>query len=807
MRRGSIAFLPLVALALAPACGDSTVGTARSDPSCESALQRLDACIAEQCTDGADSICEVLAGKRGNSLFAAEADRCAAMSASDVDRLSAASCEQIIMDARLLAAGKADFPCPTYFPWCNELAPSNTFYHVNVLSSDTSAASLEVLVGEVGTRTILHDGVAYQSLRLDGTGSVGEAGRPDVPTIAFYVGVPSAVDTVVVDSVSRQDVRDVTGLVLAPHADATVEDVPAPPMTVDEDFYELDIEYPGNDYEVDPVSTWRNYRVVRITLHPFQYNPAAKRLSAARRMTVQLSFLDNVAESDDTVDTGEAANASAYGSSIVNYPETAAASGGDTEATDEPLRIRYLVIAHDPLVEVIQPLVELKADQGIATQVVKLSDVGADPEAIKERIAQAYRDSSIEYVLLVGDVEDLPMHVYELPWTSFYPDGDIPGDYWYGLLAGDDMLPEVAVGRMTGSAEELAIQIAKTIAYEKSDPLEGWRSRILLVADDDQYPSKYTACAEQVRTRQYRTGPVDFLTLYGGEHAKAEQVVAQVNDGVGIVAYRGHGSATAWLEWNGADFSIGEHELGNAQKTPVVFSVACLNAAAQEQPASHGEQWVRHPGGGAVGFLGATKRSWTPPNDLFMKQLFIGMLDDGVTEAMSLVNRARAEMIRQYAHDDSGADNAMMYIWLGDPSLQVGQAFQSRGHGRVAWCATQSPDQPEIAAGAPVTVSGQVWARGVTEAIGQGMDIRAELGVGPERSAPGEAAWSWVAAEYQSDRGNNDEYSARIAVPAPGSYSIVMRFKGAEDPDWTYCDVDGSQNGLDPNELGLLTVR
>ncbi|PKN49094.1 MAG: hypothetical protein CVU63_03120, partial [Deltaproteobacteria bacterium HGW-Deltaproteobacteria-20] len=470
--------MPLVALALAPACGDSTVGTARSDPSCESALQRLDACIAEQCTDGADSICEVLAGKRGNSLFAAEADRCAAMSASDVDRLSAASCEQIIMDARLLAAGKADFPCPTYFPWCNELAPSNSFYHVNVRSSDTSAASLEVLVGEVGTRTSLHDGVAYQSLRLDGTGSVGEAGRPDVPTIAFYVGVPSAVDTVVVDSVSRQDVRDVTGLVLAPHADATVEDVPAPPMTVDEDFYELDIEYPGNDYEVDPVSTWRNYRVVRITLHPFQYNPAAKRLSAARRMTVQLSFLDNVAESDDTVDTGEAANASAYGSSIVNYPETAAANGGDTEGTDEPHRVRYLVIAHDPLVEVIQPLVELKADQGIATQVVKLSDVGANPEAIKERIAQAYRDSSIEYVLLVGDVEDLPMHVYELPWTSFYPDGDIPGDYWYGLLAGDDMLPEVAVGRMTGSAEEVAIQIAKTIAYEKGDPLEGWRSRI-----------------------------------------------------------------------------------------------------------------------------------------------------------------------------------------------------------------------------------------------------------------------------------------------------------------------------------------
>ena len=807
MKIRSLIFLSVLVLAHASACSEaSNSEPARSNPSCETALEHLDTCIAEQCTNNDDSICTVLANNRSNSLFAAEEDRCGGMSASDVKRLSTASCEELINDARLLAAGKADFPCPAYFPWCNELAPTNAFYHVNVLSSDASGASLEVLVGEVGTKTLVHDGIAYQSLRLDGTGSVGEVGRPDVPTLSFFVGLPSAVDTVLVDSVQREDECDVTDIALAPHVDATVEDESATPIVVDEDFYGLDIAYPGNDYVVDPVSTWRNYRVVRVTLHPFQYNPAQRRLSTARRMTLRLSFLDNVAENDDTVDTGEDANANAYGSSIVNYPEAAATKEADNDDGDEPERVRYLIIAHDPLVDTIEPLVALKEEQGFHAQVVKLSEVGADPEKIKERIAQAYKESSIEYVLLVGDVEDLPMHVYELPWTSFYPDGDIPGDYWYGLLAGDDMLPEVSVGRMTGTPEELAVHVAKTVAYEEGDPLEAWRSKVLLVADDDQYPSKYTACAEEVRTRQYKAGPVDFTKLYGGEHAEAEQIVADVNEGMGVVAYRGHGTATAWLAWNGDDFSIGEYELSNAPKTPVVFSVACLNAAAQEEAASHGEQWVRHPGGGAVGFLGATKRSWTPPNDLFMKQLFIGMLDEGVTDALSLINRARAEMIKQYTYDDSGPDNAMMYIWLGDPSLQVGQAFQARTHARVSWCNTQSPSL-DIAVGAAATVSGQVWASGVTEAIGQGDGLTAALGVGPAGSTPEDGGWTWTDAAYQSDSGNNDAYAGSITPPASGVFAYAMRFRGAEDMDWTYCDLDGSQNGLDPTELGVLTVQ
>ena len=597
MRFRSLALLGAVSVGTVVACGDTDTPDASSpDNSCEDALARLDDCVAQHCESNEDAICPVLLSKQSNSLFAPADVSCESMSVADIERLNTASCEALIQDAKLLAAGKADFPCPSYFPWCNELTTDNAFFHVNVLSSDASGTSLEVLVGEVSQTTTMKDGKAYQKLSLQGASSTGEVGRPDVPTISFLVGLPSTVDTVAIESVEREDRWDVEDILLLPHMESQVEDDPDATFMIDEAAYQQDAAYPALDYQLDEVSIWRNYRVVRVTVHPFQYNSLHQTLSATRRLTLRLAFSDTGTMPDEPVEAGEAGNAGAYSNALVNYPETA----GDDETEEDPTRIRYLIIAHDPLVEAVQPLVELKQQQGLPTQVVKLSEVGADPAKIKERIAQAYDESAIEYVLLVGEVEDLPMYIYELPWTSFYPDGDLPGDYWYSLLAGDDLLPEVSVGRMTGSAEEVALHVAKTVAYETGNISDAWRKKVMLVADDDQYPSKYTACCEDVRTREYAAGNVDFVTMYGGEHPTEQALVDQINAGVGILAYRGHGLEDAWLEWNGEDFRAGNAELDNGAMTPVVFSIACFE---------HGDAGGANFPRGAVGASSRRRRS------------------------------------------------------------------------------------------------------------------------------------------------------------------------------------------------------
>ncbi|MBI5537465.1 MAG: hypothetical protein HY898_32380 [Deltaproteobacteria bacterium] len=794
----------LAALPLLAACSSSSNDSPAPAPfNCADALDRLDSCSAEFCeANPDDAICEILLGAQSGSLFGSQNRSCDTMSQEDLTHLATASCGDMINEAKLHASGKSDVPCPAYFPWCNELAPKGAGYRVNLLSFESGKADIEVLLPDI-TRTMeVHNGKTYQKLNLPGAGSTRELGRPAVPVVSFLLGLPPGTDTAWIEGYNPIETQRADKITLIPAQATSVEDAPKPDFVVDTAFYGTDAAYPNTAYSVDPVSTWRNYRVVRVTVNPFQYNPSRKQLDVSTRVQLSVRFADNKSEPKDTVDEGESSMAQAYGSGMVNYPEAAAATG---PKKDEPDRVRYLVIAADALVDSIKPLVDLKNTQGLKTEVVKLSEVGAEPDKIKARIDAAYKASAIEYALLVGDVADLPMYVYPADpnnWNS----SPLPSDYWYGLLAGDDLLAEVSIGRISAKTpEEAALHVSKTVAYETGDVGADWRKKIALVVHEQDYPRKYTECAESVRTKRYKPGLIDFQKIYGGEHATTEQLLESINGGLGILAYRGHGSETAWYEWNGKDFGGADPGIKNGAMTPVVFSMACLNMKLSNDTPSNAEQWVLNPNGGAVAFFGATEPSWTIPNHDFMKYLFNGVLDEGITAIGPLTNRARAALLAQYGGKDDAAENAKMYLWLGDPSLEVGKTWQLKFETRVGWCNLQWPEKLEVAKGADSAPGyGQVWVNGVTSAIGQGAGVEAALGYGPPGSDPSKEGWTWVSATYNVDSGNNDEYMAKLNVGTAGTYAYTFRFKGATDDAWMYCDLDGSQNGVD--KLGVLTV-
>jgi hypothetical protein len=242
--------------------------------------------------------------------------------------------------------------------------------------------------------------------------------------------------------------------------------------------------------------------------------------------------------------------------------------------------------------------------------------------------------------------------------------------------------------------------------------------------------------------------------------------------------------------------------------TPVVLSIACLNTALQHKEPTNAEQWVLRADGGAVAFLGATQPSWTVPNHDFLRYLFQGLFDEGVSAIGPLANRARAALLAQYGNKDDAAENAKMYAWLGDPSLEVAASWQVRFEARVGWCNLQWPEKLAAVAGVETAVAyGQVWVNAVTSGIGPGAGIESALGFGPAGSDPSKEGWTWVAGAYNTDVGNNDEYGAKLVVPQAGTYSYTFRFKGGADDAWVYCDLDGSQNGVDPGKLGVLTVQ
>lgn len=124
-------------------------------------------------------------------------------------------------------------------------------------------------------------------------------------------------------------------------------------------------------------------------------------------------------------------------------------------------------------------------------------------------------------------------------------------------------------------------------------------------------------------------------------------------------------------------------------------------------------------------------------------------------------------------------------------------------------CNLQFPSTLEARVGVKSgVVYGRVWSQTVTDQVGAGAGITAELGFGPENVAPTDSSWQWVSASYNvdADNGRADEYQATLNGPAAGSYHYAYRFKQGAG-QLVHCDLDGSQNGYSSAQAGTMTSK
>ena len=132
---------------------------------------------------------------------------------------------------------------------------------------------------------------------------------------------------------------------------------------------------------------------------------------------------------------------------------------------------------------------EFKNSQGFDVFVLTLSETGESASEIKNAIEDhLLSDPMLEYVLLIGDVDGFA----ECPSFYYGPENDVT-DQQYTYLSGDDVIPDVFIGRLSiDSLSDLAVIMSKTIKYAR-DPLaydDNWLDRGLIVAGNysNTYP-------------------------------------------------------------------------------------------------------------------------------------------------------------------------------------------------------------------------------------------------------------------------------------------------------------------------------
>jgi Peptidase family C25 len=292
---------------------------------------------------------------------------------------------------------------------------------------------------------------------------------------------------------------------------------------------------------------------------------------------------------------------------------------------EPPSRKLFIVAPHNfhpALVSFVEHKKKLLPTELVSLeQVLKSTEGVDDPERLKRFLYAAWKERNLGYVLLVGDVDAMPVRYMVLDRATpaafdfaFYPsdlyysdlarqDGSFDDwnaskegfhSHYFGEVRGEknkkdpinfdqiDYRPDIAVGRWPVSTpEEVRVVATKSIVYEEAirsgkHPglrradvfhVAGWvdaRDRLDRLADGLPSGWKTDRYFFRDRNPKHQTSAPDRKNL-----------LAALNAGAGLVVHAGHGSEKTWE----GCFSVADlDQVKNADRLPVLVSAGCSTA-------------------------------------------------------------------------------------------------------------------------------------------------------------------------------------------------------------------------------------
>jgi len=398
----------------------------------------------------------------------------------------------------------------------------------------------------------------------------------------------------------------------------------------------------------------------------------------------------------------------------------------------------YIAITHGDFYTAVQPLAAYRAAQGLRTAVVDVQDIydefsyGAfDPRAIRDFLSYAYANwqpPAPAYVLLVGDgnfdFKDnlgwgepsyVPPYLADVdPWI-----GRTAADNRYVCVSGDDVFPDMHLGRLTARIEaEAASMVAKILKYEQHPPAGDWNREVLFVADNAEAATDFAALSNTIADNWLPSPYETDKIYYGLTHPTATEaraaIVAASNEGRRLGNYVGHGSTQLWAAegiFRNADIA----SLNNPEMLPVMVPMTCADGyyiwpkPLTGDSSALAESLVRAAGRGAIASWSPTGYGLPAGHELLNIGLFEALFANDIARLGPATTQAKLHL---YSQSGGFRDLLDTYLLFGDPALQVNVLKAELGiEKRVT---PMAPLQP----GAPLTYTLSVINQGLATAHG-----------------------------------------------------------------------------------------
>jgi len=629
---------------------------------------------------------------------------------------------------------------------------------ITLIRSNNQEVNFTVGVPGFFSTPITENGTNYQRISIQGYGTTGATGEPEIPVISHRIAVPECKGGITY-SVRITDSQTLPGYMLYPapdyqlNSEGMLEEV----FAVNPLAYLPNAFTPGSDYAEAETGAFRNQKFVTLHIYPFQFNPATVALQVATEMEVTLTFNQPVTDVNAQLGPFSKSAAATFlnyegsGNGFMQYDKAFEKPGfvpGKVKwititnpAQADTLSCDYLIITvpefFSPKNADLQRLAKHRAwYNGYDVAIVNVADIFddnvgfdfeeyyqhpppyqyKDEQRLRTFIRQVYEgqnaphigDGHLAFVLLVGDWEDgvgIPCakerEVKNYPYTTDF----IPSDYYYSCITKDagtggyDDFGDICIGRFSVEHENhLQNMVKKTINHEREFSPKLWRETagFTNIWNYGSINLYFDYVSNLMNNSGWNYSIVDGYQLNG---AIKIPTLEYFNSGVALAQYISipPDPATAW-HTDGLDISYFSNVLSNAYQTPFINTVGSQTVHFDDTE-SLGEFLTRYDSiKGAVGYIGAIR--YTPGMGITTPEPdFLGPIFNNQSIAGDLLLTAKGNFNDYYT-----LQKKYTYHLLGDPALNILADGFEITRNVTADCPAKIPCRVRIHNGATLTV-------------------------------------------------------------------------------------------------------